>query len=52
MKNGEQTDTDMDGIGDVCDDDADGDDIPNKDDDCPFIYNPEQNGKQIIFSSK
>lgn len=24
----------------------------NEDDDCPFIYNPEQNGKSVAWSSK
>ena len=32
-----QTDTDEDGIGDACDEDYDGDSVPNESDDCPYV---------------
>ena len=38
----DQEDNDQDGLGDVCDDDIDGDEILNYDDSCPLAYNPEQ----------
>jgi hypothetical protein len=37
-----QRDMDDDGIGDVCDPDIDGDDLPNESDNCPMAYNPLQ----------
>lgn len=38
----DQTDFDEDGIGDVCDDDVDGDDVLNVDDNCPTDPNDDQ----------
>jgi hypothetical protein len=35
-------DTDLDGIADCVDDDADNDGVPNSLDNCPFVYNPDQ----------
>ena len=35
--NQNQTDLDNDGKGDVCDDDVDGDEIENKEDECPRV---------------
>jgi len=40
--NSGQEDADGDGVGDMCDDDADGDGVPNKEDNCPTIANPKQ----------
>lgn len=40
--NADQTDTDDDGIGDVCDTDIDNDTIPNSEDNCPTIPNMDQ----------
>jgi len=40
--NSEQTDTDLDGAGDACDDDDDDDGVPDGDDNCPFNANPGQ----------
>lgn len=40
--NPDQTDTDGDGEGDLCDDDIDGDGISNETDNCPRAGNPEQ----------
>ena len=36
-------DTDSDGVGDVCDDDIDGDSTLNLNDNCPLDYNLDQN---------
>ena len=30
------------GVGDLCDDDADGDGVPNDKDNCPLVSNPDQ----------
>lgn len=35
-------DTDGDGQGDACDKDADGDGVRNNLDNCPIVYNPQQ----------
>lgn len=40
--NPKQEDTDNDGIGNVCDDDRDGDGIPNEVDNCLLFSNPDQ----------
>jgi hypothetical protein len=40
--NPDQKDTDVDGIGDVIDEDLDGDGVPNTDDNCPSIVNTDQ----------
>ena len=40
--NEDQSDIDGDGIGDVCDDDKDGDTILNADDNCPETSNQDQ----------
>ncbi|XP_075980921.1 thrombospondin [Anticarsia gemmatalis] len=42
VSNSGQEDADGDGIGDSCDGDADGDDIPNLPDNCPLTPNPDQ----------
>lgn len=42
VRNGDQRDTDGDLRGDKCDPDADGDELPNASDNCPFAYNPGQ----------
>jgi hypothetical protein len=36
------TDTDKDGIADCCEDDTDGDTVPNGIDNCPYVPNPDQ----------
>jgi hypothetical protein len=40
--NADQADLDLDGIGDVCDDDLDGDEVLNADDNCPSVANGDQ----------
>ena len=40
--NPDQADNDMDGIGDVCDDDDDDDGVLDTEDNCPMTYNPGQ----------
>ncbi len=42
VANSDQSDIDGDGIGDVCDPDADDDGVLNDDDNCPFRANPGQ----------
>jgi len=40
--NTDQADLDMDGLGDVCDPDDDGDGVDDVDDNCPRVVNPDQ----------
>jgi hypothetical protein len=40
--NVDQADLDGDGLGDMCDPDIDGDEVPNASDNCPAVANPDQ----------
>lgn len=42
ISNMDQTDTDGEGLGDICDEDDDGDGVADSVDNCPFIVNPDQ----------
>jgi hypothetical protein len=42
VANTDQTDTDSDGVGDVCDDDDDNDGVPDSIDNCPLVANTDQ----------
>lgn len=42
VANQNQTDSDLDGIGDACDPDIDGDNVLNDTDNCPLVHNPDQ----------
>ena len=42
VSNADQADRDGDGIGDVCDDDRDGDGVSNAEDNCPDVSNADQ----------
>ena len=40
--NPDQRDSDLNGVGDACEGDRDGDGVPDEDDNCPDAYNPRQ----------
>ncbi|CAB3979783.1 cartilage oligomeric matrix -like [Paramuricea clavata] len=51
LPNAEQANKDDDASGDACDDDSDNDGVPDTEDNCPLVQNPDQSHLNLTFDA-